>query len=254
MVIPGPIAVMIIKMIPKEALIEIGTNQKINSEQKVVLSKLDDINRKSHKFWHSSIIDLDDETLVKLYKGIVIVEKELNWAGGSVAGGVWVYKEIVNRKLDNNYFIADWTLSITNNNYLPFGSTNYGAKGIVEYFQSKWHIFQRNETEKISKEMNVLNNEINGLKNTIHGQQKEIDELKYRNSLLLKSNNEIAKIIISDKSKPVYFYMPEIERILNDKTIEKEIFEQLLIKFKEKEKRNIRALKLKIEQRINNYN
>ena len=66
-------------MIPKQLLIEIGTVQEINSEQKLYLSKLDEINRQTNKVWNSIIIDLDDENLVKLYKGIVIVEKELKW-------------------------------------------------------------------------------------------------------------------------------------------------------------------------------
>lgn len=238
-------------MIPKEIFIDIGNNQKISSEQKAILSKIDDINIQTNKFWNSITIDLDDETLIKLYKGLVTVEKELNWLGGSVAGGIWIYKEISKRNLDKNYSIADWTLSITNNSYLPFGSTNYNAKSIVEYFDRKWSIYHRKELEKISKEIHSLNDEINGLKNTIRRKQKEIDDLKYRNSLLLKSNSEIANIIISDKSKPIYFYSTEIERILNDKSIGRDFFEQIIKRFKEREKRNTKKLKLKIEQRIN---
>ena len=240
-------------MIPKQLLIEIGTVQEINSEQKLYLSKLDEINRQTNKVWNSIIIDLDDENLVKLYKGIVIVEKELKWIGGSVAGGIWVYKEISKRKIDENFLIGDWTLSITNNSYLPFGSTNYDAKTIVEYFNRKWNNYHRREIEKIAKEIRNLNEDKIGLENTIERQQNEIDDLKYRNSLLSKSNIEIANIIISDNSKSIYFYSTEIEKIINDKSIGKEIYEQIFSRFKEKEKRNIKALKAKLEERINNY-
>lgn len=240
-------------MIAKEILIEIGNTLKIDSNYRVVLSKLDEINRQTNQFWHSEIKNLDDEKLISLFKGIVLVEKELNWIGGSVAGGIWIYKEIIKRNLDANYSLANWTLSITNNPYLPFGSTNYESKSILEYFERKTNIYHRKELEKINKEINVLNDNIIGLKNTIIRQQKEIEELKFRNSLLKKTNYEIANIIISDNSKPVYFYLSELEKLLKDDTLQKEIFIDIMKRFKEKEKGNIKETKNKIEQKIKNY-
>lgn len=240
-------------MIAKEILIEIGNTLNIDSNYRTVLSKLDEINRQTNQFWHSETKNLEDKKLISLFKGIVIVEKELNWIGGSVAGGIWIYKEIIKRNLDDNYSLANWTLSITNNPYLPFGSTNYESKSILEYFEKKTNIYHRKEIEKVNKEINFLNDKIIGSKNTIIRQQKEIEELKFRNSLLKKTNYEIAKIIISDKSKPIYFYLSELERLLEDDTLHKEIFIDIMRRFKDKERGNIKETKNKIEQKIKNY-
>lgn len=98
-----------------------------------------------------------------------------------------------------------------------------------------------------------MNDNVIGLKNTIIRQQKEIEELKFRNSLLKKTNYEIANIIISDNSKPVCFYLSELEKLLKDDTLQKEIFIDIMKRFKEKEKGNIKETKNKIEQKIKNY-
>ena len=146
-----------------EILIEIGNSEIINNDQKAILSKADEINRQSPNYWNSETLILNDNEIMSLFKGIVISEKELSWIGGSVAGGIWIYKEIIRRGLEKDYLIANWALSITNNDYLPFGSTNYDAKNIVEYFNRKSEIYYRKEFEKKNKEIRILNEKVLGL-------------------------------------------------------------------------------------------
>lgn len=234
-----------------ELLINIGKNLQLSSKEKSILIDLDNINRQSIKFWNEEIKEINNENLIFLFKGIVFVEKELCWNGGSVAGGIWIYKEIDFRNLDNDYNIANWTFANTNNDYLPFGSKNYGAKNIIEYNNRKWNISKSREIEKFLKERNKLNRNINGLEQTIIRQQKAINDLKYRNDLLKKTNIEIAELIVSDDSKSIYFYYAEIERIIQDEKINIKLIERILEKFNGNEKRNLKILKIKIAERIN---
>jgi hypothetical protein len=236
-----------------EILIGIGDLEIINPNQTSTLSKLGEINRQSYKYWIAETRIFNDNEIISLFKGIVIAEKELDWAGGSVAGGIWIYKEIIKRDLDKNYSIANWALSITNNDYMPFGSTNYNAKNIVDYFGRKSGIYHQKDLEKKNKEIRILNEKVIGLANKIIGLKKQIEELKIKKSFDDKSNNEIAIIIIEDNSKPVYFYFSEIKNIIRDPTISLDNLKLILNKFKTKEKGTIKELKLELETRINNY-
>ncbi|HEY5533732.1 MAG TPA: hypothetical protein VIL99_02150 [Ignavibacteria bacterium] len=109
-----------------DTLITIGINLESNLElAKQNLNKLindDYINRLHWKDWDKECDNLKDEELINLLKGAVFIERELNWLGGSVAAGVWIYRNIRKRNLDKDNKIADWIIKNTKNDYLPFGS------------------------------------------------------------------------------------------------------------------------------------
>lgn len=77
----------------------------------------------------------DDIQLVWLFKGLVILERELKWIGGSVAGAIWVYRMIQEANLDNDFQIADFGLRNCNNPWIPFGNSYYGKRTITDYFE-----------------------------------------------------------------------------------------------------------------------
>ena len=56
------------------------------------------------------------------------------WVGGSVAGAIWVYREIKERNLDKDYKNADFGLRNSENSWLPFGRSYYSKRTIKEYF------------------------------------------------------------------------------------------------------------------------
>lgn len=76
----------------------------------------------------------DDIQLVWLFKGLVILERELKWIGGSVAGAIWVYRMIQEANLDKDFQIADFGLRNCDNPWVPFGNTYYGKRTITDYF------------------------------------------------------------------------------------------------------------------------
>ena len=235
-----------------ETLIEIGKSLIINDFQRIELSKIDFVNRQSIETWDSTLTELSDTDVVNLFKGIVLAEKTLNWIGGSVAGGVWIYRNIQKRKLDNDYQIANWALMTTDNSYIPFGSLNHSKKNVVDYHLMKQEFSHRKAIEQILREKRLLVNKISGLENKIQRQENNISELKARLEFAKLSPNELAEKIISDNEHPIYFYYNEIEKLINEKSVDKKLLQSILNKFKEKEKKNVKDLKNRLLIEITN--
>ncbi len=237
-------------MIPTEIILKVGKNLQIESNDISLIIQSENINRLSNLIWSKELAKLTNSEIIFLFKGIVYLENEFNWTGGSVAGGIWIYREIQNRGLDNDFSVANWSLLNSKNEYIPFGSTNYNSKNIVEYFRAKSNISHRRSIEIVQKEKRLLALKIEGFEKKIEKLLNEIEYLK--NKLLLSNKNikEMSEIILCDNTKPIYFYHSEIEKILNDENVEVEILIKILSKFKEKEKRNTKVLKTKIEQKI----
>ena len=92
------------------------------------------INRLHWRSWDEITADLPSDELVCLIRGLTLAEKLLSgWMGGSVSGVIWTFRELENRKEQNSNELAGWILSITENSYAPFGSSNFRAKSISEY-------------------------------------------------------------------------------------------------------------------------
>ena len=116
-------------------LILIGrTDKTANNDLFLYFKQRDYINRQHGDTWRKLVADILDNDLVELFKGLVKLERELQWIGGSVAGAIWVYNIIQQRRLDNDYTIADFGLRNCDNPWVPFGDSYYGVRTIAEYF------------------------------------------------------------------------------------------------------------------------
>ena len=119
-------------------LILIGLADKTtDSDLLLYFKKRDYVNRQHGDTWRKIVADISDSDLIELFKGLVKVERELNWIGGSVAGAIWVYGVISQRRLDNDYSIADFGLRNCDNPWVPFGGSYYGTRTITDYFAFK---------------------------------------------------------------------------------------------------------------------
>ena len=94
----------------------------------------DYLNRQHGDTWRSAVEEVSDEDLISLFNGLVRVERELMWIGGSVAGAIWVYNIIAQRRLDSEYSIADFGVRNCDNPWVPFGGSYYGRRTIKDYF------------------------------------------------------------------------------------------------------------------------
>ncbi len=100
--------------------------------------------------WEKIAEELSDNDLVLLYKGLINIERELKWSGGSVAGAIWVYGVIIKRSLDSDNRLADFGFKNCDNPYIPYGMSYYGERS--------YKAFRRNQ--KIAAERRIQNEKI----------------------------------------------------------------------------------------------
>lgn len=118
-----------------QKLISIGrTNQTSDQDLLLYFKHRDFINRLHLEAWRQHSTNLSDNDFIHLSKGLIIIGRDLKWGGGSVAGSIWLYRVIQERRLDSDYKIADFALRNCDNPWVPFGSSYYGKRTIKDYF------------------------------------------------------------------------------------------------------------------------
>ncbi|MBM4308409.1 MAG: hypothetical protein FJ115_16360 [Deltaproteobacteria bacterium] len=100
----------------------------------------ENINRLHWREWDSVTGTLSKDEIVSLLKGLVAAEEKLKWTGGSVSAIIWVFRELERRDTDLTTKIAEWILQHTSNPYVPFGTTNFGARSLDELqsYKAAW--------------------------------------------------------------------------------------------------------------------
>jgi hypothetical protein len=94
--------------------------------------------------WFSIAESLNTEDVVALIKCLTIAERIFDdWKAGSGSPVVWLYKRLTNLAPNITETVAEWVLSNTENHYLPFGTTNRGAKSLAEYDRLKQSASER---------------------------------------------------------------------------------------------------------------
>ena len=213
-------------------LIEIGRNGKLKN-----LSKLRVLfPPKSSNAWV-----LYDKTLVQkynsidllnLFRGMVICEKELKWHCGSTTPAAHLYQDIIHRNLDPDYSLADWAFQYSDNEYIPFGFVRHGERTAYEYIQWREEFHNRLIQEKIDKEERKKLQLERAEK--IEKAKREND--KHNRQLYQKimglSPEEQISYILSDNKHNIYFYMPIIIGLLNNRLVTLHDLEKLLEKLK----------------------
>lgn len=120
-----------------EILKKVGISLFVDVENEDILINIPGINY--CETWCKTITTLDNDLLILVFKGIVVVEKHFKWRDGSSATGVHIYKEIHKRKLDINLELANWSFLYSDNNYIPFGSAGnirYKSKNAFDYVRN----------------------------------------------------------------------------------------------------------------------
>jgi hypothetical protein len=82
--------------------------------------------------WYDVADALSRDELSALIKALTVVEHMPNCRAGSVSPVIWLFKRLSERSGDDLSELANWVLAHTDNEYLPFGSYNYGAKSPAE--------------------------------------------------------------------------------------------------------------------------
>jgi len=240
-----------------DILSKIGESLFLDEKSREILTNIDDGYYICYSGnWRNNLIEsFNDIELINIFKGLIVAEQCYNQLCGSATVGKFLYREIKNRNLDENLKIANWAYTNTRNGYIPFdsnGNIRAKSKDAYEFIQNSNEHSNQIKVEQEDKEKRLLMKKIEGLERTLSQKENEIRTLKIRLELSKLSRTEIANKIINDNSKPVYFYYHEIETLINDKSVDKSLLENILNKFKEKEKKNIKDLKNRLKEEITN--
>ena len=97
---------------------------------------------------------LSDEDLSYLYMGLIHLERDSKYGGGSVSSSIFIYRIIMERGIDSDHSLADYGLKYSSNPYVPFGHNYDGEKSYSAYVE---HMAQKKKhrvnNEKIEKEI-----------------------------------------------------------------------------------------------------
>jgi hypothetical protein len=123
---------------------------------------------------------LNNEDLIYLFRGLVILEEYWFSAGiriGSTTDTKFVYREIINRQLDNDYSIGNWAFVLSSNPYVPLDTGNrHGAQTIYEYLEWQSNYHDRIATEKIDAD--IRKEEKKRLKAEAHAERLRRKEIR----------------------------------------------------------------------------
>ena len=144
--------------IPSSALIEliqlgVAVSDNVAHEVPEYLRSSDALNRHHWKVWNAATENLSVEELISLAKGLVTAENHFGWSGGSVAGGIWVYRSFTRRFPDSADELANWMLKHSNNPYIPFGSDRGTCSSLAEYNKLRGHDSIRRDCSHKSAEI-----------------------------------------------------------------------------------------------------
>jgi hypothetical protein len=105
-----------------DLLIQIGSRMEMHDQDRERLKSLDWINRLWRGTWENTAQALVQDDCEFLIRGLIIVERELDWLGGSVSGAIWVFRVYEKRFAPSHIEVANWVLQNRGRNpYLPFG-------------------------------------------------------------------------------------------------------------------------------------
>lgn len=114
-------------------LIELGTSDAPRVTSDFLASASSSWMRAHHAVWRELAAGLSEPELVACIRAITVVEKMPGWQAGSVSPVIWLYKLLTQRAASKTCdAVADWVLLNTDNEFLPFGTSNYGAKSLSD--------------------------------------------------------------------------------------------------------------------------
>lgn len=94
-------------------------------------AKSGDFMRLRPEAWVHVITSYTDDDVVCLIKSLTKLEHYPNFKAGSVSPVIWIFRNL--QSASERVDLVNWILANTENTYLPFGSSNHGAKSLDEY-------------------------------------------------------------------------------------------------------------------------
>jgi len=109
--------------------------------------------RQSPNFWIDIGATLSAKEIIALIKALTVAEREVPaMKAGSVSPVIWLYKNIRQRFPGDYTELEEWILKETDNDYLPLGTSNHGARSLEEFRRFSSEMAQRREKRQRAEE------------------------------------------------------------------------------------------------------
>lgn len=100
--------------------------------------------------WRQIADTLSEDALVHLIKALTVLERYPHFMAGSVSPVIWLFHCLPNASERGE--LINWILSHSENHYLPFGSSNFGAKTLDDYHHRKAEYAERRTARYVAED------------------------------------------------------------------------------------------------------
>jgi hypothetical protein len=181
-----------------DQLIQIGWRGKMLAHDRQSLKRLDWINRLWREKWEKLAETLTQDDCENLIRGLVLVERDLVWSGGSVSGAIWVFHVFERRFSPSHIEVANWVLQNRGRNlYLPFGGQSQARN--YEGYLTERQVARRRYQDHVDREIEQKEAKERREKKRIKDHLARLEQGKKRAARVKKFNVELASISISER-------------------------------------------------------
>ena len=109
--------------------------------------------RQPPTFWTDIGVNLSAQEIIALIKALTVAEREVaEMKAGSVSPVIWLYRHLRQRFPGDYTELEEWILRQTDNDYLPWGTSNHGARSLDEFRRVSEKVAQRREERQRAEE------------------------------------------------------------------------------------------------------
>lgn len=93
-----------------------------------------EMTRRPSGYWIQLAEHRSADDLANLIKVLTVAERDVpGFSRGSVSPVIWIFRQLQERHPGDYSWLEDWVLNHTDITYLPWGSSNHGARSVDEY-------------------------------------------------------------------------------------------------------------------------
>jgi hypothetical protein len=111
------------------------------------------VNRKHWESWDAITRAMRTEDVVDLVRGLALADSLPGWSGGSVAGVVWVWRELERRDVAELRDLAEWVVKHDPNGYAPFGTMKHRESRLARLAANKATSLRKADNQRLEAEL-----------------------------------------------------------------------------------------------------
>lgn len=113
--------------------------------------------RSTPEAWLQLAARLTDQQLGFCIRALTVLERSPGYLAGSVSPVIWLFRAYAPRcSREEHDCLAEWVLKNTENQYLPFGTSNFGAKSLPQLAEFVTAARGRREARRSAEEQRRL--------------------------------------------------------------------------------------------------